>query len=106
MKTKQELDALKIEVETMNRKLAELSEDELRQINGGFGTKILYSFDAGDCFETADGSIRYRVNKTYKDIDARTEISVHRIFADGTVNDWSHQAQMIAGMKYLGKNAF
>ena len=35
MKTKEELIALKEEVETLNKKLAELSEDELAQINGG-----------------------------------------------------------------------
>ena len=35
MKTKEELNALKNEVETLNGKLAELSEDELKQIVGG-----------------------------------------------------------------------
>lgn len=35
MKTKEELNALKEEVETMNRKLAELSEDELKQVSSG-----------------------------------------------------------------------
>lgn len=35
MKTKEELNALKEEYEAMNRKLAELSEDELKQIAGG-----------------------------------------------------------------------
>ena len=35
MKTKEELNALKEEVETLNAKLAELSEDELAQVSGG-----------------------------------------------------------------------
>ncbi len=35
MKTKEELNALKNEVEDLNAKLAELSEDELRQVVGG-----------------------------------------------------------------------
>ena len=35
MKTKEELNSLKEEVETLNKKLAELTEDELAQINGG-----------------------------------------------------------------------
>ena len=35
MKTKEELNALKEEVDTLNKKLAELSEDELKQITGG-----------------------------------------------------------------------
>ena len=35
MKTKEELNALKEEVETLNEKLAELSEDELAAVTGG-----------------------------------------------------------------------
>ena len=36
MKTKEELNALKEEVETLNKKLSELTEDELSQVAGGF----------------------------------------------------------------------
>ena len=35
MKTKEELNALKAEVEALNKKLAELTEDELMQVAGG-----------------------------------------------------------------------
>ena len=35
MKTKEELNALKEEVETLNEKLAELTEEELAQVSGG-----------------------------------------------------------------------
>ena len=35
MKTKEELAALKEEVEALNRKLAELTDDELAQVAGG-----------------------------------------------------------------------
>ena len=35
MKTKEELNALKEEVETLNKKLAELSEEELATVTGG-----------------------------------------------------------------------
>ena len=35
MKTKEELKVLKEEVETMSKKLAELSEEELEQVSGG-----------------------------------------------------------------------
>ena len=35
MKTKEELNALKEEVETLNKKLAELTDDELAQVVGG-----------------------------------------------------------------------
>ena len=36
-KTKEELNALKKEVEAMNKKLAELNEEELAQVTGGNG---------------------------------------------------------------------
>lgn len=35
MKTKEELNAIKEDVETMNKKLQELTEDELKQVVGG-----------------------------------------------------------------------
>lgn len=35
MKTKEELNALKGEVKALNKKLAELTEDELKQVTGG-----------------------------------------------------------------------
>ena len=38
MKTKEELNALKNEVETLNAKLAELTEDEIKLVTGGAQT--------------------------------------------------------------------
>ena len=35
MKTKEELNALKEEIEALNKKLAELTEEELAQVTGG-----------------------------------------------------------------------
>ena len=35
MKTKKELDAIKEEVETLNKKLAELNDEEMAYISGG-----------------------------------------------------------------------
>lgn len=35
MKTKEELDAIKEEVEALNKKLKELDEEELNQVSGG-----------------------------------------------------------------------
>ena len=35
MKAKEELNALKEEVETLNKKLAELNDEELEQVTGG-----------------------------------------------------------------------
>ena len=36
MKTKEELNAIRSEVEALGRKLCELTEEELQQISGGF----------------------------------------------------------------------
>ena len=40
MKTKEELNALKEEVEALNKKLAELNEEELTQVAGGLAPDI------------------------------------------------------------------
>lgn len=49
MKTKEELNALKEEVETVNKKLAELSEEELTQVYGGMD--IDYGFDMSEIYK-------------------------------------------------------
>ena len=41
MKTKEELKALKEEVETLNKKLAELTDEELAQVSGGLPQELL-----------------------------------------------------------------
>ena len=45
MKTKEELNALKNEVETLNKELAELSEDEMAQVTGGQSNDPLFIVD-------------------------------------------------------------
>ena len=46
MKTKEELNALKEEVEALNKKLAELTEEELAQVTGGvFPDASEYGFE-------------------------------------------------------------
>ena len=52
MKTKEELNALKEELETMNKKLAELTEDELKQVTGGAITIICTDGDCANCAKT------------------------------------------------------
>ena len=42
MKTKEELNAIKEEVETLNKKLAELTEEELAQVSGGGSEMMIY----------------------------------------------------------------
>ena len=53
MKTKEELNALKEEVKNLNRKLKELSEDELIQVTGGVGF---------DPFERLEGVVNQGVS--------------------------------------------
>ena len=39
MKTKEELEQIKEDYKNLNKKLAELSEDELKQVTGGIGVR-------------------------------------------------------------------
>lgn len=49
MKTKEELNALKEEYEAVGKKLAALSEDELKEVTGGFiGYTDGFTVDEGD----------------------------------------------------------
>ena len=48
MKTKEELNALKEEVETLKKKLAELTEEELAQVSGGAtGVVVFFNSEKG-----------------------------------------------------------
>ena len=47
MKTKEELNAIKEEVEALNRKLSELTGDELAQVTGGLSKPSLAAFEGG-----------------------------------------------------------
>ena len=48
MKTKEELQALKDEAEALNRKLSELTDDEMEQVIGGTAFSLLVSSSALD----------------------------------------------------------
>ena len=68
MKTKEELNALKEEVETLNKKLAELNAEELAQVVGGCGAGIdpdngILTKQCPFCAEYKDF---YRTDYTYK----------------------------------------
>ena len=49
MKTKEELNALKEEVKAVNKKLAELMEEELAQVTGGGGVPLRKPVDMPRC---------------------------------------------------------
>lgn len=57
MKTAEELNALKAEVELLKKKLAGLTEEELKQVNGGCGAdlytpyvEVIRAIDEGDAY--------------------------------------------------------
>lgn len=56
MKTKEELNALKSEVNDLNKKLAELTEEELREVTGGTAPKLPATELAGGTY--ADPNMR------------------------------------------------
>ena len=55
MKTKEELNALKEEVETVNKKLHELTEEELAQVTGGSKKADIISIATGMIIEIKTG---------------------------------------------------
>ena len=79
MKTKKELNALKDEVETVNRKLHELTDDELEQVIGGCGAGL----------EDSDGSASEVIRKlmeAIKDMKEKAELSAELKGAKATVD--------------------
>lgn len=81
MKTKEELNAIKEEVEVLNKKLAELTSGELEQVTGGFDgydvTERHYNFTAGDTFvDISNPSMYYVVERSRTDARPNELISV------------------------------
>ena len=55
MKTREELNALKEELNAMGKKLAELTEEELNEVTGG-------NNDYGDIFKKKDNTENYEIH--------------------------------------------
>ena len=59
MKTKEELNALKKEVEKLREKLAELTEEELEQVTGCTGAEFFFDDKSSDKeFHLYDGTVK------------------------------------------------
>ena len=58
-KTKEELNAIKEEVETLNEKLHELTEEELAQVSGGLFVADLIGSPQMDCLKDASATAIY-----------------------------------------------
>ena len=67
MKTKEELNALKEEFETLNAKLAELTEDELKEVVGGASGSV-DSLRLGDPSHPGSGNVSNIVSTHIWDI--------------------------------------
>ena len=95
MKTKEELNALKSEVEALNEKLAELSEGELKQVSGGFGVVDSYEFSTGDCF-------------LYKRIELHVYTGPHKVYLanESVVMDRYDVISAENVFQYFGSGAF
>ena len=66
MKTKEELNALKEEVETVSRKLRELTEEELEQVSGGLNGLPACNNDETVLVESDSTGSRYTyINETH-----------------------------------------
>lgn len=64
MKTKEELNALEEEVEALNKKLTELTEEELEQVTGGLSSDSLLlpsSTSIGEFALETDGRLKPRL---------------------------------------------
>ena len=75
MKTKEELNELKEEVEAVNKKLAELTEEELKSVSGGRRKGSVYCWECGYDFGpriylTKDSPMEYCPN-------CKKEVYVH-----------------------------
>lgn len=106
MKTKEELKALKEEVEIMNKKLAELNEDELKQISGGFAVKDgNYWLSQGDCFMVTDMLVVYEGFSTQCSATDSILFDIYLSVGDGAYKFYKTAASPISMLtveRYLG----
>ena len=75
MKTKEELNALKEEVETLNKKLAELTDDELAQVTGGANEIV------------ANAALQVSDNALQKVLDKEAVVGAARNRLEFTINN-------------------
>ena len=75
MKTKEELNALKEEVEALNRKLAELTDDEMEQVAGGlipipyFGSALAQPNGSNEMSSVTVGAVPPEITRRIKPLE-------------------------------------
>lgn len=70
MKTKEELNALKNKIEDINKKLADLTEDELRMVTGGDSTITLHNLPVGP----NDDKYKMPLKAGHDELDTRKDL--------------------------------
>ena len=75
MKTKEELNQLKIEYETLSGKLQELTEDELKQVTGGINPPTM--FDNSVPLKKAPIAQTGKINELIKTIEASNNVIIY-----------------------------
>ena len=89
-KTQEELIQLKIEYETLNNKLKELTKEELNMVTGGWSRNEdgTYNIYVGDCFRK--GRYVFTVEKTVLNAKLDTDVACEWVREDenGMLKDW------------------
>ena len=75
MKTTEELNALKEDVETVSRKLHELTEEELEQVAGGINPSTM--FDNSVPLKKAPIAQTGKINELIKTIEASNNVIIY-----------------------------
>ena len=75
MKTKEELNQLKIEYETLSGKLQELTEDELKQVTGGINTPTM--LDNSVPLKKAPIAQTGKINELIKTIEGSNNVIIY-----------------------------
>ena len=94
MKSKEEISALKKETEPLNKKLAELSEEELTQAAGGMSQEEFQNLQVGNRVQAIMGRHVNKCGTVIDIIDVRPGLHVcaEVLFDDGTNDGLSFNA--------------
>ena len=102
-KTQEELNQLKIEYETLNNKLKELSEDELKQVSGGYAINSV-TIKAGECFENHHFIYKVKTGVINAKISDCVKCVVNDKVLKTTETDDIQVSKLINNCTYIGDN--
>ena len=107
-KTKEELQQLKREYESLNNKLKELDEEELKSVTGGFGTKTVtyYTYQIGDTFKISENQawvITYVIGDEKVQAQSYTYVAMKGGWIPGAILTYSND-YIPERSEYIGNN--